>query len=76
MPPFVGAVMVHCRERGDEMIVGDLSHLHIYEQGGSAQVSELHSQQKTKKKSYFGQMCVYCNDAAGGSPLHHSHHPS
>lgn len=32
-------VMVHCRERGDEMIAGDLSHLHIYEQGGSAQVS-------------------------------------
>lgn len=32
--------MVHCRERGDEMIVGNLSHLHIYEQGGSAQVSE------------------------------------
>lgn len=31
--------MVHCRERGDEIIVGDLSHLHIYEQGGSAQVS-------------------------------------
>lgn len=30
--------MVHCQERGDEMIVGDLSHLHIYEQGGSAQV--------------------------------------
>lgn len=35
---FHYAVMVHCRERGDEMIVGDLSHLHIYEQGGSAQV--------------------------------------
>lgn len=34
-----GVVMVHCRERGDEMIVGDLSHVHIYEQGGSAQVS-------------------------------------
>lgn len=33
------SVMVHCRERGDEMIVGDLSHMHIYEQGGSAQVS-------------------------------------
>ena len=33
------AVMVHCRERGDEVIVGDLSHLHVYEQGGSAQVS-------------------------------------
>lgn len=33
------AVMVHCRERGDEIIVGDLSHVHIYEQGGCAQVS-------------------------------------
>nr|XP_020460916.1 probable low-specificity L-threonine aldolase 2 isoform X2 [Monopterus albus] len=36
-------VMVHCRERGDEMIVGDLSHLHIYEQGGSAQLAGVHS---------------------------------
>ena len=36
---FHHTVMVHCRERGDEMIVGDLSHLHIYEQGGSAHVS-------------------------------------
>ncbi|XP_051925687.1 uncharacterized protein LOC127603438 isoform X1 [Hippocampus zosterae] len=37
------AVMVHCRERDDEMIVGDLSHLHIYEQGGSAQLAGIHS---------------------------------
>ncbi|XP_056153522.1 threonine aldolase 1 isoform X2 [Lampris incognitus] len=37
------AVMVHCRERGDEIIVGDLSHLHIYEQGGSAQLAGVHS---------------------------------
>ncbi|XP_026866200.2 threonine aldolase 1 isoform X1 [Electrophorus electricus] len=37
------AVMVHCRERGDEMIVGDLSHLHMYEQGGSAQLAGVHS---------------------------------
>ncbi|XP_076007644.1 threonine aldolase 1 [Genypterus blacodes] len=37
------AVMVHCRERGDEMIVGDLSHLHIYEQGGSAHLAGVHS---------------------------------
>ncbi|XP_068161795.1 uncharacterized protein [Antennarius striatus] len=33
------AVMVHCRERDDEVILGDLSHIHIYEQGGTAQVS-------------------------------------
>ncbi|XP_014907765.1 threonine aldolase 1 [Poecilia latipinna] len=37
------AVMVHCRERGDEMIVGDLSHMHIYEQGGSAQLAGVHA---------------------------------
>nr|XP_057924323.1 threonine aldolase 1 [Doryrhamphus excisus] len=37
------AVMVHCRERGDEVIVGDLSHLHIYEQGGSAQLAGVHA---------------------------------
>ncbi|KAK5881470.1 hypothetical protein CesoFtcFv8_022263 [Champsocephalus esox] len=37
------AVMVHCRERGDEMIVGNLSHLHIYEQGGSAQLAGVHA---------------------------------
>ncbi|XP_029954823.1 threonine aldolase 1 [Salarias fasciatus] len=37
------AVMVHCRERGDEMILGDMCHLHIYEQGGSAQLAGVHS---------------------------------
>ncbi|KAM9774179.1 threonine aldolase 1 [Syngnathus typhle] len=37
------AVMVHCRERGDEIIVGDRSHLHIYEQGGSAQLAGVHA---------------------------------
>ncbi|XP_053270335.1 uncharacterized protein LOC128427272 [Pleuronectes platessa] len=37
------AVMSHCWEWGNEMIVGDLSHLHIYEQGSSAQVAGVHS---------------------------------
>ncbi|MBN3313504.1 THA2 aldolase, partial [Atractosteus spatula] len=37
------AVMVHCSERGDEIIVGDQSHLHVYEQGGSAQCAGVHS---------------------------------
>lgn len=41
MMTFHYTVMVHCRERGDEIIVGDLSHIHIYEQGGCAQVSAL-----------------------------------
>uniref|UniRef100_A0A3P8W7Q2 Threonine aldolase 1 n=1 Tax=Cynoglossus semilaevis TaxID=244447 RepID=A0A3P8W7Q2_CYNSE len=43
------AVMVHCRERGDEMIVGDLSHLHIYEQGGSAQLAGVHATTATTR---------------------------
>lgn len=38
MHTFYHTVMVHCRERGDMMIVGDQSHLHIFGQGGSAQV--------------------------------------
>ncbi|KAA0725011.1 hypothetical protein E1301_Tti010625 [Triplophysa tibetana] len=37
------AVMVHCRERADEMLLGDLSHIYIYEQGGSAQLAGVHS---------------------------------
>ncbi|XP_026207363.1 threonine aldolase 1 [Anabas testudineus] len=37
------AVMAHCRERGDEMIVGDLCHIHIYEQGSSAHLAGVHS---------------------------------
>uniref|UniRef100_A0A672M4F5 Threonine aldolase 1 n=1 Tax=Sinocyclocheilus grahami TaxID=75366 RepID=A0A672M4F5_SINGR len=40
---FFVSVMAHCRERGDEMIVGDLSHIHVYEQGGSAQLAGVHS---------------------------------
>ncbi|XP_068439324.1 uncharacterized protein [Clinocottus analis] len=37
------AVMVHCRERGDEMIVGDMSYLHIYGQGSSAQIAGVYT---------------------------------
>ena len=30
--------MVHCNERGSEIIVGDKSHFHLWEQGGIGQV--------------------------------------
>lgn len=33
----LAAVMVWCDKRGSEMIMGDLSHIHIYEQGGVSQ---------------------------------------
>jgi threonine aldolase len=35
------AVLSHCG-RGDEMIVGDQSHIHLYEQGGSAALGGVH----------------------------------
>lgn len=68
--------MVHCRERGDEVIVGDLSHLHIYEQGGSAQVSV--PQQLHLWWGFFVTrqecVCICCVDTAGWRALHHGDH--
>jgi threonine aldolase len=32
------AVLAHCWGRGNEVLLGDQSHIHIYEQGGIAQV--------------------------------------
>ncbi len=36
------SVLAHCG-RGDEMILGDQAHIHIYEQGGSAALGGVHS---------------------------------
>ena len=33
------AVMVHCKRRGDEILLGDQSHISLYEQGGVAQIA-------------------------------------
>ena len=35
-------VLTHCRERGDEYIVGDQAHIHYYEQGGTASLGSVH----------------------------------
>ena len=35
-------VMAHCWERGAEVLLGDRSHIHIYEQGGVAQMAGVH----------------------------------
>uniref|UniRef100_A0A0K2SWK1 Aromatic amino acid beta-eliminating lyase/threonine aldolase domain-containing protein n=1 Tax=Lepeophtheirus salmonis TaxID=72036 RepID=A0A0K2SWK1_LEPSM len=37
------SIMVHCRERGSEIILGDKSHIHLYEQGNIAQFGGVHS---------------------------------
>ena len=36
------AVLTHCPMRGDEYIVGDQAHIHIYEQGGTASLGSVH----------------------------------
>ena len=35
-------VLAHCWERGAELLLGDRSHIHIYEQGGVAQLGGVH----------------------------------
>lgn len=35
----LASVMSHCWERGSEVLVGDLSHIVMYEQGGISTVS-------------------------------------
>lgn len=33
LPLLIPTVMVHCHRRGTEALVGDLSHIFLYEQG-------------------------------------------
>ncbi|KAG8223321.1 hypothetical protein J437_LFUL001198 [Ladona fulva] len=35
-------MMVHCPKRGSEILMGDLSHTFLYEQGGAAQLGGIH----------------------------------
>nr|XP_060501228.1 uncharacterized protein LOC132687254 [Panthera onca] len=37
------SVMCHCQRRGSQLLLGQESHLHVYEQGGVAQVAGVHS---------------------------------
>ncbi|XP_065766837.1 uncharacterized protein [Muntiacus reevesi] len=41
-PPLAG-VMCHCRRRGSQLLLGQECHLHVYEQGGVAQIAGVHS---------------------------------
>ena len=37
------AIATHCDERGSEAIIGDKSHVHVYEQGGMSSLMGVHS---------------------------------
>lgn len=49
-------VLVHCWGRGAEVLLGDLSHIYIYEQGGVAQLGGVHSRALTNRKD--GTFCL------------------
>lgn len=43
LPPELStSVMCHCRRWGSQVLLGQESHLHVYEQGGIAQVRSRH----------------------------------
>ncbi|KRT82209.1 hypothetical protein AMK59_4384, partial [Oryctes borbonicus] len=50
------AIMVHCRERGSELICGDNSHTFRFEQGGPAQLAGV--QQALVKNKEDGTFCL------------------
>ena len=39
------SIMAHCNERGCEILLGDQSHINLFEQGGLAQIAGVHPQQ-------------------------------
>ncbi|KAK3753799.1 hypothetical protein QZH41_018454 [Actinostola sp. cb2023] len=39
------SIMVHCPHRGDEILVGDQSHITLWEQGSAAQLAGIHARQ-------------------------------
>lgn len=59
--------MTHCNARGSEVIVGDLSHVFLYEQGNPAQIAGV--QLSTVPNNPDGTFClkafaqkIRCND--------------
>lgn len=60
------SVLVHCDVRGSEVILGDNSHIHIYENGGISTIGGVHP--KTVKNNKDGTMDVDLIEAAIRDP--------
>ncbi|KAE8637485.1 probable low-specificity L-threonine aldolase 1 isoform X1 [Cucumis sativus] len=60
------SVLVHCEIRGSEVILGDSSHIHIYENGGIATIGGVHS--RTVKNKDDGTMDIDLIEAAIRDP--------
>ena len=60
------SVLVHCDIRGSEVILGDNSHIHIYENGGIATIGGVHP--RTVKNNDDGTMDIDLIEAAIRDP--------
>ncbi|KAI4350099.1 hypothetical protein L6164_010620 [Bauhinia variegata] len=60
------SVLVHCDVRGSEVILGDNSHIHIYENGGIATIGGVHP--RTVKNNEDGTMDIDSIEAAIRDP--------
>ncbi|KAF3605119.1 hypothetical protein DY000_02051492, partial [Brassica cretica] len=67
------SVLVHCDERGSEVILGDDSHIHIYENGGVSSLGGVHP--RTVKNEEDGTMEISSIEAAVRSPKGDLHYP-
>ncbi|KAL5566872.1 hypothetical protein UlMin_030036 [Ulmus minor] len=60
------SVLVHCDVRGSEVILGDISHIHIYENGGISTIGGVHP--RTVKNNEDGTMDIDLIEAAIRDP--------
>lgn len=60
------SVLVHCEIRGSEVILGDISHIHIYENGGISTIGGVHP--RTVKNNKDGTMDIDLIEAAIRDP--------
>lgn len=68
------SVLVHCEVRGSEVILGDNSHIHVFENGGISTVGHVHP--RTVKNNADGTMDVAMIEAAIRLPEDDIHYPT
>ncbi|KAF6150929.1 hypothetical protein GIB67_026850 [Kingdonia uniflora] len=68
------SVLVHCEVRGSEVILGDNSHINIYENGGISTIGSVHS--RTVKNNSDGTMDIGLIEAAIRDPRGELYYPT
>ncbi|KAK6911331.1 Aromatic amino acid beta-eliminating lyase/threonine aldolase [Dillenia turbinata] len=68
------SVLVHCEVRGSEVILGDNSHIHIYENGGISTIGGVHP--RTVKNNEDGTMDLDKIEAAIRNPAYDLIYPT